>query len=106
MAATFCSETGHGYWPGTGPPRSGTGPPPTGAAWSPNGTRFQIADSRAIWVDDYDTERARATCGRRWVVVADGEGQPSGLATDSEGSVWVAMHGAGRIHRNTHAVNS
>lgn len=79
---------------------------PTGVAWSPNGTRFQIADSRAIWVYGYDTERARATCGRRWVVVADGEGQPSGLAIDSEGGVWVAMHGRGRIHRYTHAVSS
>ncbi|GAB3688730.1 SMP-30/gluconolactonase/LRE family protein [Saccharopolyspora tripterygii] len=72
---------------------------PGGVAWSPDGSRMYLVDMRTIWVYDYDAQRARAFAGRRWVVCAEADGSPEGLAVDSEGCVWVAMHWTGRIHR-------
>lgn len=72
---------------------------PGGVAWSPDGSRMYLVDMRTIWVYDYDSQSARAFAGRRWVVCAEADGSPEGLAVDSEGCVWVAMHWSGRIHR-------
>ncbi|MGI8311137.1 SMP-30/gluconolactonase/LRE family protein [Saccharopolyspora hattusasensis] len=70
-----------------------------GLAWSPDGTRMYLVDTRTIWVYDYDVDSARAVSGRQWVVCAESEGSPEGIAVDAEGCVWVAMHWTGRIHR-------
>ncbi|MER7016278.1 SMP-30/gluconolactonase/LRE family protein [Saccharopolyspora sp. NPDC000359] len=70
-----------------------------GVAWSPDGRRMYLVDARTIWVYDYDPERALAVSGRQWVVCAEVEGNPEGIAVDAEGCVWVAMHWTGRIHR-------
>ena len=72
-----------------------------GIGWSPSGTTMYVVDTvaRVIWAFDYDVEGGRAGRGRRWVVCAESEGRPDGLAMDSAGGVWVAMRGSGRIHR-------
>lgn len=72
-----------------------------GIGWSPSGTTMYVVDTvaRVIWAFDYDVEGGRAGRGRRWVVCAESEGHPDGLAMDNAGGVWVAMRGSGRIHR-------
>lgn len=72
-----------------------------GIGWSPDGATMYVIDTvpRVIWAFDYDVERGRAGRGRRWIVCAESEGHPDGLAMDNEGGAWVAMHGSGRIHR-------
>ena len=72
---------------------------PGGVAWSPDGDKLYVTDLHAVWVYDYDVERARAVSGRQWVACPEAEGSPQGIAVDAEGCVWVAMHWTGRIHR-------
>lgn len=74
---------------------------PAGLGWSPDGATMYLVDSlpRTVWAYDYDTEHSRAYAPRRWVVCPEFEGRPEGMAVDTDGCVWVAMHGTGRIHR-------
>ena len=71
-----------------------------GVGWSPDGLVLYLVDSveRTIWAYDYDAERGCAGDGTRWVVCADAEGGPQGIAVDGSGRVWVAMQWSGRIH--------
>ena len=77
-----------------------------GIAWSPDGTRAYYDDTATGKVDVFDWTRAEGLTGRRTFVVPaldDGEPRPDGLTVDSEGAVWVALNGAGQVHRYTAA---
>jgi sugar lactone lactonase YvrE len=63
-----------------------------GIAWSPDGDRLYLADSGRIDVFDVDAEGEPT--GRRTVCESAG-----GLCVDVEGDLWVAIRGAGAIHR-------
>lgn len=70
-----------------------------GLGWSPDGTRMYFVDSGPWTLDvlDYDMATGEATDRRRLVDVT--EGSPDGLAVDAEGGIWLAVWGAGAVHR-------
>ncbi len=74
---------------------------PGGIAWSRDGATMYVAHAgeHGTWVYDYDPDRARVGAGRRWVTCPESDGTPDGIAVDTDGCVWVAMNGTGRIHR-------
>jgi sugar lactone lactonase YvrE len=60
-------------------------------------------DSRAEGLDVFDFSADDGALGqrRRLVDVEVGDGIPDGLAVDSQGCIWLALWGPGRIHRYT-----
>lgn len=68
-----------------------------GIGWSPDGTCAYYVDSPTGQVDVFDDEGDRLVRRRRFVAVEDG--LPDGLTVDAEGGVWVAVWGAGAVHR-------
>ena len=70
-----------------------------GLAWS--GDRMYYVDSglRGIDVMDYDLESGAISRRRRWVDVPESDGTPDGIAIDSEGCLWVALWGGGKVRR-------
>jgi len=70
-----------------------------GLAWSVDGTLLFTVDTyrRTVWVRDYDSVSG-ATGARRAFVILD-DGYPDGICMDIEGHLWVAVYGAGRVHR-------
>jgi sugar lactone lactonase YvrE len=72
-----------------------------GLAWSANGDLMYYVDSglQAIDVMDYDLESGTISQRRRWVDVAEDDGTPDGIAIDSEGCLWVALWGGGKVRR-------
>lgn len=65
---------------------------PTGLAFAPDESALYVTDSRAGgvvgFVVRYGLEGPEL--GRRWVVWASSESQPSGITTDPAGRIWVA----------------
>jgi sugar lactone lactonase YvrE len=47
----------------------------------------------------FDAERGTISDGRVLVDVPDEVGAPDGLTVDADGDLWVAIWGAGRVHR-------
>jgi sugar lactone lactonase YvrE len=76
-----------------------------GLGWSPDGTAMYYIDSaeNAVDVFDYDVDEGCATGRRRLVSVPRAFGMPDGMTVDSEGHLWVAMFGGGRVVRYTPA---
>jgi sugar lactone lactonase YvrE len=75
-----------------------------GIAWSPDGARAYYDDTPTGKVDVFDWTEAGGLANRRTFVVPRlevGDVHPDGLTVDSEGAVWVALHGAGQVHRYT-----
>ena len=72
-----------------------------GLAWSANGDLMYYVDSglQAIDVMDYDLESGTISQRRRWVDVPENDGTPDGIAIDSEGCLWVALWGGGKVRR-------
>jgi sugar lactone lactonase YvrE len=77
-----------------------------GIAWSPDGSLAYYNDTPTGKVDVFDWTRDGGLTGRRTFVVPEleeGGVFPDGLTVDAEGAVWVALHGAGQVHRYTAA---
>ncbi len=72
-----------------------------GLAWSPdNGTMYYIdTPKRRVDAFDYDIETGTPSNGRTVVEIPAGEGGPDGMASDSEGMIWVAQWGGWKVSR-------
>ena len=72
-----------------------------GLGWTIDGSLMYSVDTlrRRISVRDYDPETGSA--GPRATFVQFEEGYPDGLTLDAEDHVWVAIWGAGEVHRYT-----
>lgn len=76
---------------------------PNSLAWSPEGRTMYFADTHAmvIWTWDYDPATGTASGERVFAEAAPG--RPDGACVDSEGGLWSAQYGAGRLLRYTPA---
>jgi sugar lactone lactonase YvrE len=72
---------------------------PNGPAFTADGSLMYLADSAAGTITRYqvDIETGALRDGQAFVTVSDGS--PDGMITDNEDHLWVAIWGAGRIHR-------
>jgi sugar lactone lactonase YvrE len=70
-----------------------------GLAWSPDGSLAYYADTATHRIDVFDYDAAAGLTGRRPFVRLGDDGNPDGLTVDAEGGVWVALYGAGAVHR-------
>jgi sugar lactone lactonase YvrE len=72
-----------------------------GLGWSPDGNTMYLVDSGPRLVHAFAFDGARGTISGRRVLatVAEGLGAPDGMTVDADGDLWVAVYGAGRIHR-------
>ncbi|MEV7802775.1 SMP-30/gluconolactonase/LRE family protein [Microbispora sp. NPDC088329] len=68
-----------------------------GLAWSPAGDRLYSIDStpHVVWERDYDAATGRTGPRRELFRLADG--MPDGMCADSEGNLWIAVFGGGRV---------
>ena len=72
-----------------------------GLGWSPDGATMYLVDSgpRVVHAFRFDGERGALAEGRVLVSVPEYVGAPDGLTVDADGDLWVAIYGAGRVHR-------
>lgn len=72
-----------------------------GLAWSASGDLMYYVDSGLHGIDvmNYDLETGTVSGRRRWVDVPESDGTPDGIAIDSEGCLWVALWGGGKVRR-------
>ena len=70
-----------------------------GLAWSPDGTLLYSVDTlrHVIHVRDYDA--GTGAVGERREHLRVEPGYPDGIAADASGHLWVAVWGAGAVHR-------
>ena len=74
---------------------------PNGIGWSPDNTRMYFTDSalKIIYVYTFDAVTGQNTDRRVFVDSSKEEGNPDGLAVDSEGYVWSARWDGAKIVR-------
>ncbi len=74
---------------------------PNGLVWRDGGPTALHDETGAgqVRAYDYDEETGSFGAWRPFVTVPEGEGAPDGSALDAEGGLWVALWGAGRVHR-------
>jgi len=72
-----------------------------GLTWSPDHRTFYYIDSptRQIVAYDYDLEAGTIANPRTVIRIPEGEGQPDGMTSDTEGMLWVAQWGGYCISR-------
>jgi sugar lactone lactonase YvrE len=72
-----------------------------GLDWTDDGRTMYYVDSPMQAVDAFDFDLARGEISNRRHVIEIPEqtGLPDGLTLDAEGYLWLALHGAGVIHR-------
>jgi sugar lactone lactonase YvrE len=72
-----------------------------GIAWSPDSSTMYLCDSRpgAVWRYDFDLDHGTVRNRRVFIDFSGQAGRPDGCAMDSEGGLWVAEIGAGRVAR-------
>jgi sugar lactone lactonase YvrE/DNA-binding IclR family transcriptional regulator len=71
-----------------------------GLAWSPDGTTLYFADSgpRIVYAYDYAQATGKVSGRRVFATFAD-DVKPDGLATDVDGSLWIAVWDGWRVER-------
>jgi sugar lactone lactonase YvrE len=74
-----------------------------GLDWSLDNRRMYYIDSVTQQVDGFDFDVERGILGERRTAIAIPKevGLPDGMTVDAEGGLWVALHGAGVVHRYT-----
>ena len=72
-----------------------------GLGWSPDGSTMYLVDSRPrlVYAFAFDPDRGTISGRRVLVTVAEELGAPDGMTVDAAGDLWVAIYGAGRVHR-------
>jgi sugar lactone lactonase YvrE len=72
-----------------------------GLGWSLDGATMYLADSHpgVIHAFAFDPDQGRISGGRVLVEVPEEVGVPDGLTVDTDGDLWVAIWGGGRVHR-------
>lgn len=70
-----------------------------GPAVSADGRHLFLADSPRRTVTRYSLGADGSLTAGTVVVRVEGDGVPDGMTTDVEGTLWVAVHGAGEVHR-------
>ncbi|HEY4462801.1 MAG TPA: SMP-30/gluconolactonase/LRE family protein [Streptosporangiaceae bacterium] len=72
-----------------------------GLGWSPDGATLYYVDSPTRQIDalDFDPGTGTVAGRRRFADLTSVPGLPDGLTVDTEGGVWVALHGGGVLHR-------
>ena len=71
---------------------------PNGPAFTADGTRMYLADSAQGRIDSYEVTPTGEPVARAVFARVD-EGNPDGMQVDAEAHLWVAIWGAGRVHR-------
>ena len=56
---------------------------------------------RVVHAFAFDGERGTISAGRVLITVPEDVGAPDGMTVDAAGDLWVAIYGAGRVHRYT-----
>lgn len=72
---------------------------PNGMGWSPSGDTFYLIDTIQLTMQAFafDADNARLSKPRLVRRFDPDEGLPDGMCVDSQGRLWVAMWGAGRL---------
>jgi sugar lactone lactonase YvrE len=70
-----------------------------GLDWSPDGALAYYNDTDTHRTDVFDYALETGLTNRRPFVRHGDEMRPDGLTVDAEGGVWVALNGAGAVHR-------
>jgi sugar lactone lactonase YvrE len=72
-----------------------------GLGWSPDGATMYLADSGpgVVYAFTFDPGSGTLADDRPFVTIPEEVGTPDGLTVDTDGDVWVAIYGGGRIHR-------
>ncbi len=72
-----------------------------GPAFTPDGAVMYLADSARGVVRRYAVDPATGELGAAepFLAFKDGEGGPDGMTVDRDGGLWVALWGAGAVHR-------
>lgn len=72
-----------------------------GLGWSPDCKTMYFVDTgtRSLFAFDFHLDEGQISGRRILVTFLENDGSPDGLCVDSEGCIWLAMWGAGRINR-------
>jgi sugar lactone lactonase YvrE len=72
-----------------------------GLDWSADNQTMFYVDSTTQGIDTFEFDLERGLLGerRRLISIPPEVGLPDGMTLDAEGGIWVALHGAGKIHR-------
>jgi sugar lactone lactonase YvrE len=71
-----------------------------GTGWSLDERLVYYVDTPTRRIDVFDADGAGIT-NRRVFVEIEGPGKPDGLTVDTDGCIWVALYGGGRVLRYT-----
>jgi sugar lactone lactonase YvrE len=72
-----------------------------GLDWTADNRQMYYIDSTTYGVDTFEFDLEHGLLGerRRLISIPPEVGLPDGMTVDAEGGLWVALHGAGKIHR-------
>jgi sugar lactone lactonase YvrE len=72
---------------------------PNGPVFGPDGTTMFLADSVRRIIRKYPVDSDTGDLGEPSVFTTLDSGSPDGMAVDTEGGLWTAVWGTGRVHR-------
>jgi sugar lactone lactonase YvrE len=72
-----------------------------GLGWSPDDSTMYFIDSATQRIDvfNYDSTTGVISNRRTLIAIPEEVGLPDGMTVDADGFVWVALWGAGKLHR-------